>query len=240
MTDKYICQINRDQQFEIILQDGVFRPTGTSDEIIKAVSENIVSPGKLLDLGCGSGVVGFALHILGKSDGRLYASDLSQNATLLIEENARNLDIPVISRQGSIFDPWENESFDYIIEDISGIAEQLAEISPWFSETSCISGEDGTDLVIEAINNAPEHLNSGGKFFFPVLSLSNTSKIITTSNKVFKKVTKVAHKMWRLPDEMKVHMDTLVDLRSKGLINFEEKYGWILWSTEVYMAESPK
>jgi cyclopropane fatty-acyl-phospholipid synthase-like methyltransferase len=240
MTEKYTCQINKDQSFEIKLQDGVFHPTGTSDEIIKAVSVNIVSPGKVLDLGCGSGVVGFALHILGKLDGTLYASDLSQDATLLIEENARNLNIPVISRQGSIFEPWENESFDYIIDDISGIAERVAEISPWFSKTSCISGEDGTDLVIEAINNAPEHLNLGGKFFFPVLSLSKADKIIETANTVFTKVTKVAHKKWRLPDEMKVHMDTLVDLRSKGLIHFEEKYGWLLWSTDVYMAESPK
>ena len=63
MTEKYTCQINKDQSFEIKLHDGVFHPTGTSDEIIKAVSVNIVLPGKILDLGCGSGVVGFALHI---------------------------------------------------------------------------------------------------------------------------------------------------------------------------------
>ena len=83
MKEKYTCQINKDLSFEIKLQEGVFHPTGTSDEIIKAVSDNIASPGKLLDLGCGSGVVGFALHILGKAEGSLYASDLSNDATLL-------------------------------------------------------------------------------------------------------------------------------------------------------------
>jgi SAM-dependent methyltransferase len=240
MTEKYTCQINKHQNFEVKLQEGVFRPTGTSDEIIKAVSENIASPGRILDLGCGSGVVGFALHILGKSNDTLYASDLSNNAVLLIKENANTLSIPVDSRQGSIFEPWENESFDYIIDDISGIAEKVAEISPWFSKTSCRSGEDGTDLVIEAITRAPEHLNNAGKFFFPVLSLSNTEKIIDTANTIFTKVTKVAQKEWRLPDEMKEHIDVLIDLKSKGLISFEEKYGWLLWSTEIYMAESPK
>jgi precorrin-6B methylase 2 len=240
MTEKYICQINKEQSFEIKLQEGVFHPTGTSDEIIKAVSTNISSPGKVLDLGCGSGVVGFALHILGKSEGTLYASDLSKDAVLLIEENAKNLGIPIVSRSGSIFEPWEGESFDYIVDDISGIAEQVAEISPWFSKTSCRSGEDGTDLVIEAITKSPEHLNAGGKFFFPILSLSNTEKIIETANTIFTTVTKVAHKEWRLPDEMKDHMDTLVDLKSKGLINFEERYGWLLWSTDVYVAELPK
>ena len=102
------------------------------------------------------------------------------------------------------------------------------------------SGEDGTGLVIKAITSSPEHLNNVGKFFFPVLSLSNTEKIIDTANTIFTKVTRVAHKEWKLPDEMKEHMDTLVDLKSKGLISFEEKYGWLLWSTEVYVAESPK
>ena len=93
------------------------------------ISDHIIigTPGKVLDLGAGSGVVGFALHILGKAEGKLYASDLSNDASLLIETNAKDLGIPVISRHGSIFDPWENESFDYIIDDISGIAEKVAE-----------------------------------------------------------------------------------------------------------------
>lgn len=240
MVKKYTCKINNNLSFEIKLQDGVFYPTGTSDEIIKAVSANILSPGKVLDLGCGSGVVGFAIHIQGKADGNLYASDLSNDASLLIETNAKDLGIPVVSRQGSIFDPWENETFDYIIDDISGIAEKVAEISPWFNNTSCKSGEDGTDLVIEAITRAPEHLNNEGKFFFPVLSLSNSEKIMSSANAIFSKVTNVGHKNWKLPDEMKTHMEILSDLRSKGFINFEEKYGWLLWSTDVYMAEMPR
>lgn len=240
MTEKHICKINNNLSFEIELQDGVFFPTGTSDEIIKAVSANIISPGKVLDLGCGSGVVGFAIHILGKAKGHLYASDLSNDASLLVEKNAKNLGIPVISRQGSIFDPWKNEAFDYIIDDVSGIAEKIAEISPWFNNTSCRSGEDGTDLVIEAITKAPEYLNSRGKLFFPVISLSNSEKIMSTANSIFSKVTHIGHKDWKLPDEMKIHMEILSDLRSKGFINYEEKYGWLLWSTDVYMAEIPK
>ena len=240
MNEKYTCQINKEQSFDITLREGVFRPTGTSDEIIKAVSNNISSPGKLLDLGCGSGVVGFALHRLGKAQNNLYASDLSNDAVLQIKENAEKLGRPIDARAGSILSPWDNESFDYIVDDISGIAEKVADISPWFRETSCRSGSDGTDLVIEAINNSPSHLKPGGKLFFPVLSLSNTKKIIETAESVFSKVERVGHKEWKLPDEMKQHMDTLVDLKSKGLISFEEKYGWLLWSTDVYVAESPR
>lgn len=239
MSEKYTCKIGGHQFFEIKLKESVFRPTGTSDEIIKAVSTNIDVPGKMLDLGCGSGVVGFAMHFLGKSQGPLYASDLSIEATLLIEENGEDLGIPVVARHGSIFSPWENEFFDYIIDDVSGISEEVAAISPWFDKTSCRSGKDGSDLVIEAITNAPHHLNKGGKFFFPVLSLSNSNKIIEAANETFANVQKISHKEWLLPDELKLHMDILVDLRSQGLIHFEEKYGWFLWSTDIYMADSP-
>lgn len=240
MKNTYTCKINKELSFDIKLHEDVFQPTGTSDEIIKAVSTNVEYPGKFLDLGCGSGVVGFALHILGKIDKCLYASDLSKDAIDLVEENAKDLDIPIISRFGSIFEPWKDESFDYIVDDISGVAEQVAEISPWFNRTSCRSGEDGTELVLEAIANAPVHLNKGGKFFFPILSLSDSKKIVESANTSFKKVTRVGHKEWKLPDEMIEHMDLLSDLRKKGIIDYKEKYGWLLWSTDIYMAEHPR
>jgi len=239
MTGKYICKINESQSFEVKLKESVFHPTGTSDEIIKAVSANIDSPGKILDLGCGSGVVGFALYLLGKSKGPLFSSDLSSDAAALIKENASDLDIPVVARHGSVFSPWDGQSFDYIVDDISGIAQDIAAISPWFRKTSCESGMDGSDLVIEAINSAPSHLNDGGKFFFPILSLSNSEKIVDVANERFKYVKRVGHKQWKLPDELVDHMDLLLDLKAKGWINFEEKYGWLLWSTDVYIAQDP-
>lgn len=239
MTEKYICKINESQSFEIKLKESVFHPTGTSDEIIKAVSANIDSPGKILDLGCGSGVVGFALYLLGKSKGPLFSSDLSSDAAALINENASDLDIPVVARHGSVFSPWDGQFFDYIVDDISGIAQDIAAISPWFRKTSCESGMDGSDLVIEAINSAPSHLNDGGKFFFPILSLSNSEKIVDVANQTFKHVKRVGHKQWKLPDELVDHMDLLLDLKAKGWINFEEKYGWLLWSTDVYIAQDP-
>ena len=63
---------------------------------------------------------------------------------------------------------------------------------------------DGSDLVIEAITNAPNHLNEGGKFFFPVLSLSNSKKIVKAASETFTKVQRISHKEWRLPDELKL------------------------------------
>jgi SAM-dependent methyltransferase len=223
------CEIN------LSLSPDVFAPTGTSDEIIKAVSENISKPGLLLDLGCGSGIVGFALHKMGIVS-NLYASDISLQAVNLVRKNAEENHIECEVRDGAIFSPWAGEKFNYIVDDISGISQEIADISPWFKNTMCESGEDGADLVVEAIKQAPLYLLDGGKFFFPVLSLSNVGRIIATANNVFGTVEKLSHKVWTLPDEMKPHMEKLKELNNKGLIKYEEKFGLILWYTDIYVA----
>ena len=57
MNEKYTFSVNKICEVSVELNENVFKPTGTSEELVKAVSEQIEKPGKLLDLGCGSGVV---------------------------------------------------------------------------------------------------------------------------------------------------------------------------------------
>lgn len=236
----YSVKILKDLVIDINLGSGVFEPTGTSSEIAIAVNNHITSPGKTLDLGCGSGVVGLALAISKKIDGKLFASDLSKEAVNYLKVNAEKYGIEVDARSGSVFDPWNDETFDYIIDDISGVAERIAEISPWFNETACESGTDGTRLVREAIERSPNHLNENGKFFFPILSLSNSERIISKANDVYKNVERISTKQWQMPKEMTSFKDELLILRDKNIIDFEEKYGWMLWSTDVFVASNPR
>ncbi len=177
---------------------------------------------------------------MGKVKGSLYASDLSQDAASLVEKNAKNLSIPVVSRFGSVFEPWAGESFDYIVDDISGVSEKIADISPWFDKVSCRSGKDGIDLVVEVIKKSPLHLIDGGKLFFPTLSLSNSKKILAVAEDTYQNLEKISSQQWRIPDELLEHKDLLFDLRENEHINFEEKYGWLLFSTEVFVAQNPK
>ncbi len=239
-TKSYNVKILKDLVLEITLGSGVFEPTGTSTEIATAVNHYISNPGKTLDLGCGSGVVGLALAMSKKIDGTLFASDLSEDAVNFLRINADKYQIEVDARAGSVFDPWAGEKFDYIIDDISGVAERIAEISPWFKETACESGEDGTKLVIEAIEKSPTHLNVDGKFFFPILSLSNSERILSKANNIYKNVERISTKQWPMPKEMASFKDELLILRENKIIDFEEKYGWLLWSTDVFVASNPK
>ena len=46
------------------------------------------------------------------------------------------------------------KKFNFIINDISGISEDVAKISPWFKNVSCKSGKDGTKLTIKVIKDS--------------------------------------------------------------------------------------
>ena len=94
--------------------------------------------------------------------------------------------------------------------------------------------------MIEAIEQAPKHLNKNGIFFFPILSLSYSDKIVTFTNSVFNSVEKISSRQWQMPKEMMIHKEELYKLRDNKIISFEEKYGWMLWSTDVYVARDPK
>ena len=239
MNERHTFAVNKNCEIAVELNENVFKPTGTSEELVKAVSEQIEKPGKLLDLGCGSGVVGIALYKSGKVLSKLYASDVSKEAIALLKNNARKNNVKCDIREGNIYDPWSGEKFDYIIDDISGISEEIAKISPWFKKISCKSGADGTSLVIKAITDAPLYLVEGGKFFFPVLSLSNVKKIISHAHTVFQNVNRISYRTWFLPEDIKKHKYLLEKLKNKGYVDYEEKFGLILWYTCVYVAYAP-
>jgi predicted RNA methylase len=234
--ETYVHSISDAATVAIELRRGVFRPTATTTELIRRAAEHITVPGKTLDLGCGSGAVGVALYKMGKVSAPLCASDVSREAIDLLSINCERLGIPVDVRLGSLYSPWEGDIFDYVVDDVSGVAEEVAALSPWFDGVPCEAGADGTELVIKALAGAPKHLRQGGKFFFPILSLSNGAKIIKCATDIFSNVNLISTIHWPLPVEMKAHDRTLKSLRASGLIEFEEKFGLLIMSTRIYVA----
>ena len=238
MVKECIYKTNN-KSLSIILNEKVFKPTGTSRELIKATVNNIEKPGKLLDLGCGSGFVGLALYLNGKLIPPLYASDLNEDSVNLLKKNALRNKFQCVANNGNIFDPWKNEKFDYIVNDISGVSDEIAPISPWFKETSCLAGKDGTKLVISVLEKSPKYLCDKGKIFFPVLSFSNIDKIISFAKSIYNKVELLSHREWVMPDELKNNKDKLQSLKLSGYINYKEKFGLMIWYSDIYMACDP-
>ena len=217
------------------LGENTFVPTATSDFLIRGCKLEINHPGTLLDLGCGVGIVGISLKLFNCVTD-LYASDLSPDSIEKCEINAKSHYVDIVTKTGNGFEPWLNNKFDYIVDDISGIAEGIAKKSNWFKNVPCDSGVDGTYLVLKIIEEACTYLNPGGKLFFPVISLSNSSKIISKAKENFKNVKKIYANKWFLPEEFDDEMELLKTLQTKGHIDFEFKFGKIICSTDIYVA----
>ena len=83
-------------------------------------------------------------------------------------------------------------------------------------------------------------MNPNGKFFFPILSLSNSDIILSKANETYKNVDKLSSHNWRIPEDMMNHHEELFELKREKKIYFEEKYGWLLWSTDVFVAYNPR
>ncbi|MFZ2406728.1 MAG: methyltransferase [Methylobacter sp.] len=231
--------VGPDKEIELAFAPGVFTPNTTTTLLIQAVKNAISEPSTLLDLGCGTGVVGLALHFQGLIKSPLYASDLSEPAVLCSRVNFDRYGCAAEVRNGSLFEPWLNKKFDVIVDDISGIAQSVADVSPWFQGVPCDTGEDGIDLVAEIIRNAPQHLSEGGRFFFPVLSLSNVDRLLQVAKENFRTIERVGRQDWPLPAELKEYMPLLRKLNAEGSIKLEERFGMVLCYTEIYCATNP-
>lgn len=231
--------ISPGKEIALATAPGVFTPNATTMLLIMAIKDTILVPAKLLELGCGTGVVGLVLHHYSLINTPLYASDLSQPAVICSRENFEHYSCPAVVRSGSLFEPWSDEKFDVIVDDISGIAQDVANISHWFQGVPCDTGKDGIDLVTDILRNAPKHLNAGGSLFFPVLSLSNVDMLLRVAKENFGTVTRVGRQDWPLPIDLKTHMPLLRRLAAEGSIKLEEKFGMLLCYTEVYCATNP-
>ena len=101
------------KEYEFSYNKDCFIPTATTNFIIDACIKKFIRVDKLLDLGCGIGVVGLTLSRFIKVKD-LYSSDISLNAIKYCNINTKNHKIKNDIRQGTLFEPWQNEKFDLI------------------------------------------------------------------------------------------------------------------------------
>jgi SAM-dependent methyltransferase len=234
---KIIFENAQNQPLELSISHDVFEPNTTTRLLINSVLSIIDSKKKILDLGCGTGAVAISLFKEGVSGNKIYASDLSQEATECCLENAKGYNCDADIRTGSMFEPWLNEKFDVVVDDISAISEDIAKISPWFPGVPCSTGKDGTDLITKIITESKKHLKSDKSlFFFPVLSLSNVDQIVRDAKNNFKYVELIKRESWPLPEDLVPHIELLEGLLDENAIKFERKFGMVICYTEVYCA----
>jgi methylase of polypeptide subunit release factors len=213
---------------------GIFKPTGTSNLLLNEALKYSKSQKKILDLGCGSGMIG--LSISKKYNKKIFLSDISANAVKLAISKSRKLKKKNIIKHGSLFEPWKNSKFDLIICDVAGVSEEISDYTPWYKNSVPNgSGRDGTENILKVIDQAKQFLNQKGKLIIAVISLSNYSKIKKESKKKFINFKIIKKQEWPLPKNMYRYKKKLLAADKKNLIEIKLKYNMIIFWTEIYL-----
>ena len=100
----------------------------------------------------------------------------------------------------------------------------------------CNTGDGGDKIILKLISQVSKHLNKGGVFIFPLISLSNEMRIKSHLLDYNFKFQEIFYKEWPLPEYFNDHIDELNKRKSMKYINFKEMFGKIICWTSVCIA----
>jgi len=145
-------------------------PRPETEELVGILFNRFVSssePDRILDVGCGSGVIGISLALKWK-DSHLTMIDCSEDALSLTKENAINLELSDSRTDYVCCDLLDgvNGPFDIIIanlpyvnpDEIDGLESELS-----FEPRNALDGgKEGTELISRFISQVPNELSEQG------------------------------------------------------------------------------
>lgn len=126
----------------------------------------------VLDLCCGSGAIGISLAKI-HSNIKVTASDISEAAIGIAEENARSMRVKIKFVCGNMFVPHKGKKFDMIVTNppyiksnmISILQEEVKSHEPL---NALDGGRDGLDFYRIIVDEAAEHLKKDGFLFMEI------------------------------------------------------------------------
>lgn len=213
----------------------VFYPTSTSNLIAKVLE--IPQDASVLDVGCGVGVL--AIYAALKGANQVYAVDIMEEACRFARLNAEKNGVAdrVHVFQGDLFEPLPPQKFDVIIDDVSGIADEVARLSAWFPDPVPTGGYDGTDHVIGMLSRVKDFLSDRGILYLPIASLSNANRILQRAREIFgSKIEQLTQQDYPFGPALKDHTDKLYKMRDQGIIDFTTRKSRHFWSLTIYRA----
>ena len=219
----------------------LFRPTLTTSILTEQLASDSVENRTVLDLGCGVGPIAIGLALIGAA--HVYATDAMALACEFAQANASLNQVAdkISFLHGNLFEPVRGLTFDVIVNDVSGVAEEVARLSSWFPLGVPSGGHDGTVHTVNMLRASERHLKSDGFLLFPVLSLSRQSRVLEVARDIYgDRLVLVASRRIPFSTELKSNMRTLEKLRERGLIEFWQTRTRPFWSLRIYKAYASK
>jgi methylase of polypeptide subunit release factors len=212
----------------------IFYPTDTSRLLINIAKKHLKKKQKILDLGCGGGVVTYFLYNRNLYQD-FYLSDISSLAIIRAKANLKKK-INGTFCKGSLFKPWSGKKFDLIINDVSGVSSEIVKMSRWFNYAPSDKTKSGIGLLKKVILQCKNYLYSNSLIILPIISLSN---VISAKNFIKKKlhVVKIKKFYWPMPEYLIKKIDIMEKLKKKGFIDFEKKYGTLICYTLILVCK---
>ena len=217
--------------FTILLNPGVFSPTHTSRTLAEALE--IGPEDTVIDVGCGSGVLSFVAARLGAE--RVIGCDISEEAVVAAKANAIRLGLEdhVEFRAGSLLDPVRDLQASVLIGDVSGIPDDIAEMTGWFPDGRA-GGPTGAELPKMMLESLGETLAPGGRLYLPTGTIQDEKSIIEAARKVFgDNMVPVIEREFPLPDIVGKSL-AVAKMMKEGLLNLHKRGSRWLWRLQIW------
>jgi methylase of polypeptide subunit release factors len=217
--------------FTVMLNPGVFSPTHTSRTLADALE--IGPDDTVIDVGCGSGVLSFVAARLGAK--RVIGCDISQAAVEAARTNADLLGLAnrVEFRAGSLLEPVRDERADVLIGDVSGIPDEIAEVTGWFPEGRA-GGPTGVELPLQMIEQIGDTLPPGGRLFLPTGTIQDERRIIEAARRLFgDNMEAVIAREFPLPDIVGRSV-AVARMMKDGLLHLHKRGSRWLWRLQIW------
>lgn len=158
--------------YKIMVERGVLIPRFETEELVEWALDSLKDGDTVLDLGTGSGCITVALgkeaEKKGIKDLTLYASDITDKALRMSEENFLNYDLDVTTRKANVLIGLAK--FDKIISNPPYIKENekkdmdqnVLQNEP---KEALFGGKNGIGFYEKFAKEVRDHLNSHGEFF---------------------------------------------------------------------------
>lgn len=160
------------RDLELAVDERVLIPRPETEELVDLVlKENSKADLRVLDIGTGSGAIAISLKSA-RPDWQVTASDISQGALQLAEENSKLNQVSLDFVESDVFSQITG-TFDVIISNPPYIAyddKDEVGVNVLASEPhlALFADEDGFAIYRQIIEGAGEHLSENGKLYFEI------------------------------------------------------------------------